>query len=106
MGLLLPLAVVMVLMLVMTSMTGRKERKKRDAMLGAIKRGDRVQTTGGVIGTITDLSEQEMTLRVDETSNTRIRFARSAVQAVLKEGKDGGKVEVEAKPKASATTPT
>ena len=57
-----------------------------------MKRGDRVQTVGGEIGTVVDLTESEMTLRVDETSNTRIRFARSAIQQVLKEGKE----EVEA----------
>jgi preprotein translocase subunit YajC len=105
-GLLMPLAVVMVLMLLMTSMTGRKERKKREALLSAIKRGDRVQTTGGIIGTVTDLTSTEMTLRVDETSNTRIRFARSAASAVLKEGVDAGGSQMEAKPKTAVGATT
>jgi preprotein translocase subunit YajC len=103
---LLPVIVVVALMFLMTSMTGRKERKKREALLSAVKRGDRVQTSGGIIGTITELSDQELTLRVDEATNTRIRFARSAVQSVVKEGKDGGKAELEAKPKTTASAMT
>jgi preprotein translocase subunit YajC len=71
----------------MTTMAGRKEKKKRAQMLSGVKRGDRVQTIGGEIGSIVELSDTEMVLRVDEASNTRIRFARSALQQVLREGK-------------------
>lgn len=81
----------MVLMIAMTSMSGRKEKKRREAMLAAVKRSDRVQTLGGIIGTVVDITPQEVVLRVDEVSNTRIRFARSAVQQVLSEGKDKGR---------------
>jgi preprotein translocase subunit YajC len=87
----LPILLIMVLFLVMTSMAGRKEKKRRAAVLSGVKRGDRVQTIGGEIGTVTDLSDSEMTLRVDETSNTRIRFARSAIQQILKESKEEAK---------------
>jgi preprotein translocase subunit YajC len=90
MGFFLPLMLVMVVFLIMTSMAGRKEKKRRAAVLGGVKRGDRVQTVGGEIGTIVDLTETEMTLRVDEASNTRIRFARSALQQILKESKESG----------------
>jgi preprotein translocase subunit YajC len=77
----------MVVFLLMTTMAGRKEKKKRAQMLSGVKRGDRVQTIGGEIGSIVELSDTEMVLRVDEASNTRIRFARSALQQVLREGK-------------------
>jgi preprotein translocase subunit YajC len=87
----LPILLIMVFFLIVTSMAGRKEKKRRAALLSGVKRGDRVQTVGGEIGTIVDLSESEMTLRVDETSNTRIRFARSALQSILKESKEEAK---------------
>jgi preprotein translocase subunit YajC len=54
---------------------------------------------GGIIGTVVDLTSTEMVLRVDESSNTRIRFARSAVQQVLREGK-AASADVELKPGA------
>ena len=45
-------------------------------------------TTGGLIGTVVDLSSDErfVTLRVDDT--TRVRFLRSAIQGELEEKTD------------------
>lgn len=86
-------------MVLMTSMTGKKQKKQREALLSGLKRNDRVQTVGGIIGTVVDLTSTEMVLRVDESSNTRIRFARSAVQQVLREGK-AASADVELKPGA------
>jgi preprotein translocase subunit YajC len=90
--------VVMVVFLLMTTMAGRKEKKKRAALLANVKRGDRVQTIGGEIGSIVELSDTEMVLRVDEASNTRIRFARSALQQVLREGKAAEDAKVRPEP--------
>lgn len=59
----------------------RRERKRREEMLGGLKKGDFVQTIGGVLGTVTEVREHEVILRVDE--NTKLRFAKSAVQTVL-----------------------
>lgn len=80
----------LVMMVVMTSMTGRREKKRREALMTSLKKGDRVQTLGGIIGTIIELHDNEVVLRVDEVSNTRIRFARTAVQGVIREAKGGG----------------
>lgn len=71
--------------LLLTSfLSSRKEKKRRDELLGSLASNDRVQTVGGIIGTIAELKDDELTLRVDEISNTRIRFARTAVQQVLR----------------------
>lgn len=75
-------------MIVMSSMGQRKEKKKRAELLASLGKHDRVQTAGGVIGTIVELRDQEVVVKVDESTNTKIRFARSAVQQVLK--KAGG----------------
>jgi preprotein translocase subunit YajC len=98
------LMVFLVVMVVMTSMTGRREKKRREAVMAALKKGDRVQTLGGIIGTIIELSDNEAVLRVDEVSNTRIRFARTAIQGVLREAKPGPGGEVEAKLKPQSAT--
>ena len=73
----------MVLMLVFSSLAPRRERKKRDAMLSAIRKHDKVQTVGGVIGAIVEIKPDFVVLKVDESSNTRITFARSSIQQVL-----------------------
>ncbi|MCK4341643.1 MAG: preprotein translocase subunit YajC [Phycisphaerae bacterium] len=62
-----------------------KERRKYEAMLNALKRNDRVQTVGGVIGTVVDVRDNEVVLKVDETSNTKMRFNRSSIKEVLQD---------------------
>lgn len=97
------IAFALVAMVVVTSMTGRKEKKRRAQLMSSIKKHDKVQTLAGIIGTIVELGDTEVVLRVDEVSNTRIRFARSAIQGVVKEAKEDPKQAVEAKPKAEKT---
>jgi preprotein translocase subunit YajC len=78
---------VFVVMMLLSGSAAKKEKKKRAAMMSALGKHDRVQTQGGVIGTIVEVKDDEVVLRVDETTNTRIRFAKSAVTGVLRKGK-------------------
>ena len=66
----------------------RKEKKKRAQMLAALSKNDRVVTIGGIIGTVVEMKENEVVLKVDESSNTRMRFSRSAIQSVVSEESD------------------
>ena len=72
-----------VLMLIFSMTSTRREKKRREALLSAIKKHDRVQTIGGVIGSVVEVKPDYVVLKVDESSNTRITFARSAIQQVL-----------------------
>jgi preprotein translocase subunit YajC len=84
-------------------LAGRKEKKQRALLLGSIKKHDRVQTIGGIIGIVSEIRDDEIVLKVDESSNTKIRFARSAVQQVLKSSDSPAAapatVEVQTKPR-------
>ncbi|HYE02447.1 MAG TPA: preprotein translocase subunit YajC [Phycisphaerales bacterium] len=82
--LLFPMLVVVGFMLVMSVVTQRKERRRRQALMSSLKKGEKVQTIAGIIGTIAELRDDEVVLRVDEVSNTRIRFARSAIASVVR----------------------
>ena len=44
------------------------------------KEGD---TIGGVVGTVVEVKDAEIILKVDETSNTRITFTKSAISQVI-----------------------
>lgn len=66
----------------------RKGEAKRKEMLSAMKKGDKVTTIGGIIGTITDIKDNEVTVKVDESTNTRMRFARRAVHVIGNEAKE------------------
>lgn len=59
-----------------------KERKRRQAMIDALKKNDRVITVGGIVGTVLSVKDNEVTLKVDESSNTKITFTRAAIQTV------------------------
>jgi preprotein translocase subunit YajC len=78
----LVLLVLVVFMFFMSS-SKRKQERERQNVLSAMKRGDRVQTIGGIIGTIVDVREGEIVVKVDESSNTKIRFSRTAIARVL-----------------------
>ena len=60
-----------------------QEKKKRAAMMSGIKKNDRVVTIGGILGTVLSVKDDEVTLKVDESSNTKITFTKSAIQRVM-----------------------
>lgn len=78
-----------ILLMILFSVFGqRKEKKKREAMLGGIKKHDRVRTIGGVIGAVVEIKPDTIVLKVDESSNTRMTFTRDAVQQVMESSDD------------------
>ena len=93
-GMFFPLLLVLLITMITFTVLGqRRDKKKRAALLHSVKKHDRVQTVGGVIGSIVEVKTDTVVLKVDETSNTRITFARSAVQQVLSGGANGDKIE-------------
>lgn len=85
---LMPFAFVLIFMIGFSWWTQSKEKKKRQAMLSSISRSDRVQTLGGIIGTVVEMRDDEVVLRVDEATNTKITFSKNAVQGVMKKARD------------------
>ncbi len=61
----------------------RKEKKRRAQMLSSIKKNDSVQTIGGVIGSVVEVKNETVVIRVDDRADTRMTFSRAAVQQVL-----------------------
>ncbi len=88
-GLLGPILLVVVFMLGFSMLTSRKEKKRRKQLLASIKKGEKVLTIGGIIGTIADVRDDEVILRIDESSNVKMRVTRSSIQTVLKSIPDG-----------------
>jgi preprotein translocase subunit YajC len=74
----------LVLLIAMQWFGGRKEKQKRVDMLGQLARNDRIVTTGGIVGQITEIHEGELVIKTDDVSNTRVRIVKSAVANVLK----------------------
>lgn len=57
------------------------QRRERERLLAAIKRGDRVVTTGGLHGTITGLEDATVTLRVAD--QVKVTVDRAAIGRVV-----------------------
>jgi preprotein translocase subunit YajC len=65
----------------------RQEQAKRRAMLAAVKKNDRVVTVGGIYGVVTNVHREadEVTIRVDEATNTKLRVTLSSLARVMGE---------------------
>lgn len=61
------------------------EQKKRQAMLSAVKKNDRVLTAGGIYGVVTNVHAEadKVTVMVDEATNTKLRMTLSSITRVM-----------------------
>lgn len=66
-----------------------KQRKKQQEMLGALKKGDQVITTGGIYGTIQGVEPEAVYLKIAD--NVRVKVMRSAISGIV----SGGSIETQ-----------
>jgi len=76
-----------------------KKQKEAKKMIEALRKGDKVQTIGGIRGTVTAVREATVVIKVD--ASAKIEFSKSAVASVLdkkqaKEEEDSEEESVEA----------
>lgn len=57
----------------------QKRDRERQEMLGRLKSGDVVITSGGLIGTITSVSDDEVKVEVGDKNKIKLRVARDDV---------------------------
>ena len=78
-GNLLFLGVMFLLMYMLLFRGPRKKQQRHKQMMQSLTKNDKVQTIGGIIGTVVDIKDDEVTLKVDESNNTKIKILRSAI---------------------------
>ena len=61
----------------------KREQRQKDDMHAKMAKNDRVLTIGGIIGTVMSVKDNEVVLKVDETTNTKMTFLKTAVQRIL-----------------------
>ena len=79
-GMFLPMIIVMGIFYVMLILPQQRQRKKTQAMLAALKNGDKVVTTGGIYGTVNGIDGDTVILKIAD--QVKIRIARSAIAQV------------------------
>ena len=80
----LPIILMFVLLYFLMIRPQMKRAKETKAMIEALQKGDEVVTAGGVVGRISKLGEQYLTLEI--APNTEIVVQRSAVSVPLPKG--------------------
>lgn len=80
----LPLLAMLALMYFMLLRPEQKKRKEVENTLANLKKNDHIVTIGGICGTVVNISpgSTTITIKVDESNNTRLKILRSAVARV------------------------
>jgi len=79
----LPLLAIIVIMYLLLIRPQAKRQKEHRQMLENLQKGDRVITTGGIIGTVAGIKEKENILIVKISDNTKIEVGRNFISQVL-----------------------
>ena len=81
---LLPIVLMFVLLYFLMIRPQMKRAKETKSMIEALQKGDEVVTAGGIVGRISKMGEQYLTLEI--APNTEISVQRAAVQMLLPKG--------------------
>jgi preprotein translocase subunit YajC len=80
---LVPLLVIFGIFYLLLIMPMRKRQKKHQEMLKAVTKGDRIVTTGGIFGTVVEVQDDVVHLRVAD--NVKLQVALSAIAGLAKD---------------------
>lgn len=82
-GLIFPIGLVLILYFFMIRPQVKRQKAHR-ALVESLKKGDEVQTAGGLMGRITDVGENFV--KVDVSEGVEVTVRRSAVESVMPKG--------------------
>ena len=78
----LPLILIFIVFYFLLIRPQQKKAKDQRAMLDALRRGDRVVTGGGILGTVSKVVSPEE-VEIDIASGVRVKVLRSTITSVL-----------------------
>ena len=82
---LVPLILVFLIMYFLLIRPQQKKLKDHQAMVAALRRGDQIVTSGGIMGRVTRVkdNENEVEVEIEIAPNVNVRVVRSTIQSVL-----------------------
>lgn len=80
-----PIMLVLVFLWIFVLRSKRRQENDRKTMLESLKKNDRIETIGGLLGTVVEVRDGEVVVKADENNNTKLRFRRSAIHRVIVE---------------------
>lgn len=83
-GFLLPMLMIGIVFYLMIMRPEQKKRKEMEELLANIKKNDKIILGSGICGTVVNAEPKSVyvTIRVDESTNTKLRVLRSAILRV------------------------
>jgi len=83
--------------------TETQRQQDRETMLKNLRKSDHVLTIGGIHGVVASVTEDEVVIKVDEKTDTRLRMARDAISKVVTDdgGKESGDKKLDQNPEAN-----
>lgn len=88
-GSMLPMLVIMgVLFYFMIIRPQQKQRREHQNMLSAVKTGDKIMTSGGIIGMVTNVKDDTVIVRIAD--NVKVELSRSHIARVMPKPAEGG----------------
>ena len=81
-----PILVMVVIFYMLLYRPQKKAQQERDQMLSSLQKGSRIVTIGGIYGTITELNEKTIKLKIAE--KVEIEMARGSVSSIVTEVED------------------
>jgi preprotein translocase subunit YajC len=82
-GFFVPLILVFIVMWFFMIRPQQKKQKAHQAMVRAAKRGDRIVTSGGLLGVITKANDADNDVEVEIAKDVKIRVMRHAIADIL-----------------------
>lgn len=80
-----PLVFIFVIFYFLLIRPQQKKQKELQTMIGAIKKGDKVVTAGGIIGTVAGIQSDYVVLKVGDNENTKMEVLKSAISGLRTE---------------------
>ncbi len=78
-----PLVLIFIVFYFLMIRPQQKRQKEHQAMVRAAKRGDRVVTSGGIIGVITKANDTDSDVEVEIAQGVKVRVVRTAISDVV-----------------------
>lgn len=85
---LLPFVIIFVLYQFLIAKPQKENQKARDEMLNNLKKDDKIITSGGIYGTVTDILQKEGVVQVRIANAVVINVARNAIASLQEPKKE------------------
>lgn len=83
---LLPIILVFIVFYFLLIRPQKKAQEAHKKMIAGLKKNDEVVTSGGIYGTIANVKEETITLRVDD--NVKIELQKSSISAIRRKASE------------------